>query len=196
MKICLNPDENRKCMPNMWARDIYSLDYEAMWTLGIRGLVFDCDGTLTSAREEELPGESVRLIKQLRKRGFRVVILSNTGPFRSATERVARVARKIGVLSICCETPTELKPGAWAFEAARMTLNLPAEKILVVGDQVKNDVVGGNMAGMHTALVERLGEDSLWLSLVGYSQYKRWREKLAWEFIKSNQEPGVWYDEE
>lgn len=195
MKISVNPD-NPLCMPNIWGRDICSLDYEAMWQRGIRGIIFDFDCTLTSAREEKLPGESVRLVTQLRKRGFRVVILSNTGPFKAANKRVVRGATELGILSIRCETFAELKPSAWAFEAARNTLNLPPDQIIVIGDQIKNDIAGGNSAGMYTALIERLGEDSLALSLIGYAQYKRWRERHVWERVRANREPGEWYDKE
>lgn len=75
---------------------------------------------------------------------------------------VAAVAAASGV-----EPEVIGKPGSYMFEVALEQLGLPAEQVLMVGDNLETDILGGLEAGLRTALmltglarredVERLG---------------------------------------
>ena len=193
MTISLRPEENPNCLPNVWEKSVYDLNFEECKAMGILGVIFDHDCSLISARDRVLPKRSIQLIRNLKSMKLKVVIVSNTGPLKPMIDRVAENAKLVGVNCVVCKTNDEYKPAPWGFAVGARIMGLPHCKILVVGDQIKNDICGGNAAGMNTALVQKMGHDSIWLSITGYPQYKRLRERPAWQYIKSNRHRGLWY---
>ena len=53
------------------------------------------------------------------------------------------------------------KPNPKAFRRGAQALNLPPEQVGMVGDQLFTDVLGGNLAGLHTILVRPLIDNAL-----------------------------------
>ena len=61
-----------------------------------------------------------------------------------------------------------MKPLKKGLKKAQKQLNLKAENIAVVGDQIFTDVIGGNRCNMFTILVDAIEEKDFW-----YTAWKR-----------------------
>lgn len=119
---------------------------------GLRGLLLDLDNTLIPYGSYEDRAEVMRWAADLRRAGVRLYLLSN------ARSRRARFwVDKLGFEGVGMAG----KPNPRAFRRALDTLGLPARSVGMVGDQLFTDVLGGNLAGMHTILVSPLEGNAL-----------------------------------
>ncbi len=146
MAVCVS----RYLEPRETARDVFSIDYEGLWQRGIRGLIFDLDNTLCLWRQGPPSGEMLGFLGDLRRQGFRICVLSN-GHLSSQPE----------VLSAFSDAGIPLiwparKPLPWGFKRALSVLGTRPEETAVIGDQLLTDVLGGNLLGLHTILVDPL----------------------------------------
>ena len=55
-----------------------------------------------------------------------------------------------------------MKPLTFGFTKAQKKMNLPVQDIAVVGDQIYTDIVGGNLKGMFTILVQPMLLENGW----------------------------------
>ncbi len=128
------------------------VDAELLRGLGVRGVMVDLDDTLLAATEDA-PDPSVDVwLADLQRSGFRIVILSN-----GERRRVAAVAARLGVEAIALSG----KPFARAFARALARLGTPAVATAMVGDQLFTDVLGANLAGLVSILVQPLSPGKL-----------------------------------
>lgn len=119
---------------------------------GLRGLVLDLDNTLVPYGSYAEAEDIVRWAAELRSAGVGLYLLSNaTG--KRATFWLARLNfAGVGMAG---------KPNPQAFRRAAAALALPPQQVGMVGDQVFTDVLGGNLAGLHTVLVRPLATNAL-----------------------------------
>ncbi|RJF73367.1 MULTISPECIES: YqeG family HAD IIIA-type phosphatase [Deinococcus] len=119
---------------------------------GLRGLLLDLDNTLIPYRSYQENTEVVRWAHDLQDAGIRLYLLSNaTG--KRADFWLSRLAfAGVGMAG---------KPHPRAFQRGARELGLPPEQVGMVGDQVFTDVLGGNLAGLHTILVRPLADNGL-----------------------------------
>jgi len=136
--------------PDEVAPTVFDIDYERLWKKGIRGLIFDLDNTLCPWRVPSLGKEVGGLLKHLLKRGFRVCVLSN-GRLRHRNEVIGELKRD-GVLVVA----QAMKPLPFGFRRALKSLGLGTDRVAVIGDQLFTDILGGNLIGCYTVLVEPL----------------------------------------
>lgn len=119
---------------------------------GLRGLLLDLDNTLIPYGSYQENAEVVRWAQELRSAGIRLYLLSNATGKRAAfwLERLAFAG--VGLAG---------KPNPKAFLRGAQALELPPPQVGMVGDQVFTDVLGGNLAGLHTILVRPLADNAL-----------------------------------
>ncbi len=146
MAVCVS----RYLEPRETARDVFSIDYRGLWQLGIRGLIFDLDNTLCLWRQGPPPSETLRFLRDLRRQGFRVCVLSN-GHLSSRPE----VLSAFSGARIPLIWPAR-KPLPQGFKRALSVLGTRPEETAVIGDQLLTDILGGNLLGLHTVLVNPL----------------------------------------
>ena len=111
----------------------------------IKAVILDVDNTLTS-HNNPVPAEGVlQWLKQLKNCGIAVAILSN-----NSRKRVAPFANKLGIdyVSRAC------KPLTFGVTRACKKYGLPPEQVALIGDQIFTDIMGGNLKGVCTVLVE------------------------------------------
>ena len=63
--------------PNIYQKNILSIDYKKLKEKGIRLLIYDLDNTIISYETNILDKEIIDLFKELKK-SFQIVVLSNT----------------------------------------------------------------------------------------------------------------------
>ncbi len=113
--------------------------------MGVRAVLLDVDNTIAGyASHEPLPG-AVEWARGLEKAGLRVVIVSN-----NYKKRVGPFAERFGLPFISFA----IKPLPFGYWKARRMLRLPCRDCVIIGDQIFTDIVGANLCGMRSVLLE------------------------------------------
>lgn len=131
--------------PDAYVRTVFEVDYDALWEEGIRGLFFDVDNTLIPFYVDTIPPEIVKLLTDLRRKGFKVFILSN-----GRAERVRSIEKQVQ-LKGHARSGKPLRYGVWRLN--RKT-GLRGREMAVIGDQVFMDVWCGHRLGGKGILIE------------------------------------------
>jgi len=139
----------KKFVPDLYVSNIHQINIEMLKRNGIEGILTDLDNTLVRWDEPDNTEEVVRWFQQLNNEGIRVVVISNNDE--------TRVRKFIGTMDIPFIHKAR-KPLGRGFVDGLKTLQLPADKVAVIGDQVLTDVLGGNRQGMYTILVDPIGD--------------------------------------
>ncbi|MCM1569855.1 MAG: HAD hydrolase-like protein [Roseburia sp.] len=129
--------------PDNEALSAYEIDYEELYRLSYRGIIFDIDNTLVphgAAADER----AIALFKRLHELGFGTVLLSN-----NKEPRVKSFGDSVG----SCYIYKAGKPGKAGYEKAMELLHTTPENTLSVGDQLFTDIWGAKKAGIVTFLV-------------------------------------------
>lgn len=140
----------QKCIPHAYAASIFDIDYKKLKKQGIRALFFDLDNTIIAYDETELDEKHLALIQEL-KNDFHIIVLSNT-----SYQRVSLALKHADVLFIWHAT----KPLKRGFKQAIKKINVQAEEVAMIGDQLMTDILGGNRLGMNTILVRSVKRKS------------------------------------
>lgn len=131
--------------PSHAARRVYELTPEALSAMGVRALILDVDNTLTTHGNPEPDAAVQHWLAQMRAANVPLMILSNN--------RAARVAPFAERLGLAFESEGA-KPLSRGYLRCCERFCLPPEQVAIVGDQIFTDMLGGNLAGVKTILVE------------------------------------------
>lgn len=130
--------------PTIYRRRITDVTVEDLRRLGASCVLLDVDNTLTTHDAPELDGAVSAWLDAMRTQ-FSLVIVSNNN-----AERVAPFAKKIG-LPFHALARKPLPGGFWEAGAEN---RMAAEECVVIGDQIFTDILGANLAGMKSILLE------------------------------------------
>lgn len=172
-----------RLLPDQIVNTIYDIDLDELKTRRVRGIVTDLDNTLVSARTELATPELIAWLETVREAGFKVVVVSNNN-----LQRVAKFAEPLGIPFIYAAR----KPMVKAFRRALEKLRLPPDEVVVVGDQLMTDMLGGRKAGLRTILVSpiALAEEGFGTRInrrIEKFVLARLRRKGRWPFQGGNQ---------
>ncbi len=176
----------RHLRPTWHLRSLAALDERFLEAHGIRGLIWDVDGTLTGDRGRLLP-ESAELFRGLLARaGLKHVVLSNSGEerFRQlgdifptvplvrgyALGKSVLYRRRLGAADSWTEAELEQrlgegarmirKPSAELVDYAIRELECRKDEAVMIGDQYFTDVAGANLAGVRSVKLPTLAKRS------------------------------------
>lgn len=133
--------------PREVADSVFSVDYERLWSRGVRALLFDLDNTLGRRGTAALGKEAVDLLRRLVTRGFGVGILTNRKGGRSDA-LTAALGGEFLVLDVA------RKPHRAGFARALAELGEPPERAAMIGDRRLTDVLGANRSGIYSIRVK------------------------------------------
>ena len=136
--------------PDLYYDRISSVNLDDLRSRGIRGLVIDLDNTLVAWRSSEIPPDVSEWASKAKKMGFTLCIASNTRRYR----RLAGVASALGASYVTGVS----KPRRAGFRRAVRELDLPAECVAAIGDQLLTDILCANRAGLLSIFVERISQ--------------------------------------
>ena len=137
-------------VPAVYQPSIYSIDYQKLKNAGVQLISFDIDDTITGQENQKPPKEAKTLVEYLKNMGFQVFLLSNANP-----ERVSQFADHLGLTGQSVARAE--KPLSKQFTVIRNQFGLETNQMAHVGNSQRNDVAGGNAAGVITCLVRRVG---------------------------------------
>lgn len=158
-----------KFYPNEYVESSYVIDYERLYEMGFRGLLFDVDNTLVGhgAKADE---RAKNLFIRLKKIGFQVCLISN-----NKEERVTTFNNEVNVKCIF----NAHKPSRKGYARAMKTIGTNVNNTVFIGDQIFTDVYGANRAGLKTILVKPIHpREEIQIVL------KRYLEKIVLFFYK------------
>jgi HAD superfamily phosphatase (TIGR01668 family) len=141
-------------LPSQYAKSVFEITPEQLKEKGVKGIITDLDNTLVEWDRPSATPELVQWFEDMRNAGIKVVIVSNNNE-----NRVKSFAEPLGIPFIF----EARKPLTRAFQQALYEMKLQKDEVVVIGDQLLTDVLGGNRLGLHTILVVPVAQtDGLW----------------------------------
>lgn len=131
-------------LPDEYVKSIFQISPDTLLEKGIKGIITDLDNTLVEWDRAEATPEIIEWVRKMEQAGLKVTILSNNNELR--------------VKAFCDPLGTPFifdarKPLRRSFKKALALMGLKREEVVMVGDQLMTDVLGGNRFGVHTILV-------------------------------------------
>ena len=139
--------------------------------LHVRALVLDADNTM-SAHGSQIPFDGVpEWSRELTDAGYKLVVVSN-----NYEKRVAPFAAQFDLpyIHFAC------KPSPFGYLRAKKKAGVKVRDCLVVGDQIFTDILGANLCGMQSILLDPLAPDP-----AATVRFKRKLEKILRPHYKS-----------
>lgn len=131
--------------PTIYRRRITNLTVDDLHRLDVCGILLDIDNTLTTHDNPVLDERVAVWIATMREAGFKLTVVSN-----NRDERVRPFAQEIGL----DYQARAAKPLSRGYRAAAKAMGLPTHRCVAVGDQIFTDILGANLAGMKSVLLE------------------------------------------
>jgi HAD superfamily phosphatase (TIGR01668 family) len=131
-------------LPTQQVNSIFDIQASQLLEKGIKGIITDLDNTLVEWDRALATPEIVSWFKEMMENGITVTIISNNNE-----KRVRSFSDPIGIPFV----HSARKPMGKAFEKALRDMGLKKSEIVVIGDQLLTDILGGNLLGLHTILV-------------------------------------------
>lgn len=131
-------------LPNQHVKTIFDIKAQDLLEHGIKGVITDLDNTLVSWDEPNATPELIHWFKEMESAGILVTIVSN-----NKEARVKAFSDPVRLPFIY----KARKPMTKSFRKAISDMQLKKDDIVVIGDQLFTDVLGGNRLGVHTVLV-------------------------------------------
>lgn len=131
-------------LPNEHVKRVLDITPSKLKEMGIKGIITDLDNTLVAWDVKDATPEIISWFQEMKEHDIKVTIISNND------------RERVSVFSEPLEAPyvySARKPLIHAFKRSAKQMNLSKQEIVVIGDQLMTDVLGGNMAGFHTILV-------------------------------------------
>lgn len=148
-------------VPDVYQKDIYHIDYKRLRENGIKLISFDVDDTIGDTMLDKLkanlpmlkftlPDKARRLVKSLHEMGFQVILMTN-----GQEEIGAGAYQQLGADGYIYRAE---KPDTKNFELAMNRYGANAAQMAHVGNNIRQDIGGGNAAGVTTCLVRNAGK--------------------------------------
>ena len=138
-------------LPDIYKKNVFSIDYKLLKNKGIKCLIFDLDNTIGIIDEEKCSDDIVQLISVLKK-DFNIVISSN-----NTKKRLKPFIEQLKVEGISWS----FKPLPKVFFITLKKYNVKREEICIIGDQLFTDVLAGRLYKVLTILVDSLNKKDL-----------------------------------
>lgn len=136
--------------PDMYKKDIYSIDYKKLKSYGIKCLLFDLDNTLVPNNIKK-PSRKVKdFIERLKDMGFKVIIFSNTNKNRLTPFKKT--------LEVDCAASSR-KPLKRKYKKVLTEYKYLESEVAMIGDQIVTDIYGGNRMGIFTVLIKPMAKN-------------------------------------
>jgi len=133
-----------KLLPDIQVDTIYDIDLEALKSRGIKGIITDLDNTLIEWNRPSATPELAEWLQKVQDKGYKLIVVSNNN-----AARVGAFASPLGIPFIHRAN----KPFHKSFKLAQKMMKLQPDQVVVIGDQIFTDVLGGNRLNLHTILV-------------------------------------------
>jgi uncharacterized protein len=145
----------------------------------IEGLILDVDETLVPLKEKEVSIELRQWIADI-ERVASIWLVSNN----LSENRIGSIAQSLNLpYAVGARKPSRKK-----LIQAAAAMNLPIEKVAMVGDRLLTDVLAGNRLGMFTILVEPMVDPQVAARSYLFRNFEVWLSQLVGVSLVSSQQ--------
>lgn len=134
----------KKLLPNKHVKTVFDIKPKDLKKQGIKGIITDLDNTLVAWDVADATPEIIKWFNDMEENDISITIISN-----NKMDRVKVFSEPLGRPFVY----SARKPLKHAFEKVAKQMKLNKDEIVVIGDQLLTDVLGGNLAGFFTILV-------------------------------------------
>lgn len=161
--------------PDDYVASTYVIDFDEVYRLGYRGLIFDIDNTLVP-HGKPADRRAIELFDRLRIIGFNTCLISN-----NQEPRVKPFAEQVESKYVF----DAHKPSTKNYKKAMELMYTNTDTTLFIGDQLFTDVWGAKRAGIKSILVRPIHpKEEIQIVL------KRYLEKIVLHFYKKDKKNG------
>lgn len=136
-----------KYIPDIYQKSIYEIDYLKLSNQGIKCLLFDLDNTLVPFSVNEVNKRLRLFFSELKQKDFDIYIFSN-----SHKSRVKNVAEELNLKYYFFAR----KPLKGNYKKVMYENDYNESQVAIIGDQILTDILGGNLVGITTILVNQI----------------------------------------
>lgn len=131
--------------PTWHLKSVLEIDEKFIRENHLRGFILDLDNTLSMHGSPAAEQGVTDWLEKMRAMGMKMTVVSN-----NTKKRVDPLAGELGLdyISFGC------KPLTIGITKALKKMHLPKNSAALVGDQIFTDILGGNLKGIPTILVE------------------------------------------
>lgn len=165
-------------LPNEHVKSVFDIQPIVLKQKGIKGIITDLDNTLVAWDVKNATPEVIKWLELMREHAIKVTIISN-----NKQERVEVFSEPLGTPFVY----SARKPLTIAFKRVAKKMELKKEEVVVIGDQLLTDILGGNFAGFYTILVVPIVETDAKITKFNRKierrvlNYMRKKGKISWE---------------
>jgi len=152
----------------IYESDVTKVKIEDLKKLDVGGLILDLDNTIMAPKSARLD-LSVQYWLEVMKKKFKIVVLTNNK--KAFYLEAVRSVLELPVIGFA------KKPWSVGIKEGLKILNLPNDKIAIIGDRPLTDIWLGQRYGFKTILVKALSYDI-------EPSWKRFLRSLEWGFVK------------
>lgn len=201
----MSDDELRRFVPDVYQKNIYKIDYRKLKERGIRLISFDIDDTINDVLfnnlQARIPGGKLTmstdardLFRELKEMGFTVTLLTNA--HTKIAQDTCEDLQADGYIARAD------KPETRNFQRMMERYGVEPSQMAHVGNSIRQDVAGGNLAGVTTCLVRRAGVSmkagkfflkAAGLKTKGHLVRKRLLERDLWRKHRKNSKGDQYY---
>ena len=131
--------------PNIYQKDVFSINYDKLLKQNIKNLLFDIDNTIAAGNAKLPSQELIDLFSQLKEQGFNIFIITN-----ALKKRANRFQEALNVKTY----HFSMKPLSHNYIKLLKENNLKIEECAAIGDQIYTDIKGANKLGILSILVD------------------------------------------
>lgn len=157
-------------VPTQFVKTIFDITPDQLQEKGVRGIITDLDNTLVEWDRPDATPQLVQWFAEMQQAGIQVTIVSNNNELR-----VKSFADPMQIPFIF----KARKPFRQAFRRALHLMGLKPEEVVVIGDQLLTDVLGGNRLNLHTILVIPVANSDGF-----FTQFNRLVERRIFSYLK------------
>lgn len=158
-----------KYVPDIYQKNIYSINYDNLLNRGIKNILFDLDNTIAPIFDYHASEDAIKLFKFLKSKKFKIMIVSN-----SIDARVKTFANELKVEYLC----SAKKPKNKKIHKLISDNKFEIDKTAIIGDSMMDDVVVGNSEGITTILTDQLSKHEFPLAKLKRFKERRMQKKL------------------
>lgn len=144
-------------IPCHMEQSIYTIDIQALVKQGVRVVFADLDNTLARYSERTPSAQLLNWKNTLEQKGIRLFVVSNSRKSTRADEFCK--AAEIPYIKHAG------KPKKKGFLRAIELNDVTPQQVVMVGDQIFTDILGGNRCGIDTILVRPVANDTIFRAI-------------------------------
>ncbi len=154
--------------PNIYQKDIFSINYNDLKKKNIKNLLFDIDNTIVSGNLKTLDNKTIDFFNKLKEENFSIYIITN------ALKRRATIFSKILDIKTY---HFSMKPSPRNYNKIIKENNLNIKETAAIGDQIYTDVLGANKLGILSILVDPVSKHEFIITKINRIKEKKLIEK-------------------